>query len=72
MSDSDVTLEAVRLTQHSAGWLLELAEASPHPDAAAAARWLDHIGSQAYQLATDAAAAVLPLLEGADTRHPRQ
>jgi len=47
-------LEAIRLTQHSAGWLVTVAEVSNHPDAAAAARWLEDIGSRSYVLAAGA------------------
>ena len=51
-------LEAVRFTQTCAGWLLGLAEVSKHPDAAAAARWLEFVGQQAFLSAANAAASL--------------
>ena len=49
VKSSPLEIEAVRTTQHACGWLLAIAEVSKHPDAEAAARWLDDIGSQAFE-----------------------
>jgi hypothetical protein len=62
-------LEAVRLTQSSAGWLLEIAESSSHPDAAAACRWLEHVGQRSYDFSVESSALVASVLDGSSHAH---
>jgi len=65
----NLELDSVRITQQSAGWMLELAEVSAHPDAAAAARWLEDVGRRAYELSSMAAVNVLKLLKEPTVGH---
>lgn len=48
-----VDSEVIEATREAAGWLLSVAQASMeqgHPDAHAAYRWLDKLGSKMYEL----------------------
>lgn len=42
------TLEALRNTKECCAWLVSIAEQADHPDAAAAARWLNHTGERVH------------------------
>lgn len=55
---SGVTIEALQTTKNSCGWLLEIAERSDHPDAEAAARWLECLGERSYLMLVSMATKV--------------